>query len=591
MVIIYDIETSNVGGVDANTNRLKVLAYYNTETGEFAVLREHDKDRIKEITESFDVKVGFNNKAYDDVILRREGYRINGTIIDMYQIIKHREPIMKYKFKSKNLKNICKVLGLDTKSDDIDYSWLNSEETINENWEKIKKYIKQDIKITTELWEFLVDYFYPFGNEQLLNRNDIKNFKHISLSPSAYAYKVICNLANLKEEYLDVFSKVNYEGGYVSKPLKELVKGKIYCMDFNSAYTMGAYTQANLFEHKCLCCSEEEKYKGGKLFKLNGSYCTKKNGIIEKSLMMLYDTRQELKKKKDNKEYAYKVLLNVFYGICGNPSFKSVFNINTASDCTLMVRTMIKHARKRFGDAGYEIIYSDTDSVYLVDVYDNEALLMKVKDDLIKEIKDSVPFPNSRFDMGIDDRIKLMYFPGLKKKNYLYVTEDDRLVVKGLPIIKSNASSIGKHVFNTFLKNKILREGVVRVSKESLKENVFTALQNDITLAVVEWKTKKPEYYKLNSQIQAQISEKYGQGTHYLIPNNKGVGVGKGKSYCTIEEFRKNNLTIDDVDLSKVYSELQPFCEEKIEQQTTKIIKRRKNKVLRVNNVLERWIK
>jgi len=44
-----------------------------------------------------------------------------------------------------------------------------------------------------------------------------------------------------------------------------------------------------------------------------------------------------------------------------------------------------------------------------------------------------------------------------------------------------------------------------------------------------------------------------------LIPNLKHVGVGKGKSYCTLEEFKKEGLKINHIDLSNVWRELEYF--------------------------------
>ena len=86
-------------------------------------------------------------------------------------------------------------------------------------------------------------------------------------SPGTYAYKVICHLSGLEEKWPTTNQKerVEFEGGYVSKPINEIIKGKIYCFDFNSAYPH-AYMMINLFGYNCTCCKEKEKYNGKKLF-------------------------------------------------------------------------------------------------------------------------------------------------------------------------------------------------------------------------------------------------------------------------------------------------------------------------------------
>ena len=42
---------------------------------------------------------------------------------------------------------------------------------------------------------------------------------------------------------------------------------------------------------------------------------------------------------------------------------------------------------------------------------------------------------------------------------------------------------------------------------------------------------------------------------------NKKIGVGKSVKYCTMEQFKKNNLRVEDMDLSGVWSELSYFIE------------------------------
>jgi len=67
--------------------------------------------------------------------------------------------------------------------------------------------------------------------------------------------------------------------------------------------------------------------------------------------------------------------------------------------------------------------------------------------------------------------------------------------------------------------------------------------------------------------MQYQISEKYGEGRHFLIPNKKNIGIGKQKTtkkkigirHCTMEEFKEKGLTINDISLKHLLSHLKPF--------------------------------
>ena len=71
-------------------------------------------------------------------------------------------------------------------------------------------------------------------------------------------------------------------------------------------------------------------------------------------------------------------------------------------------------------------------------------------------------------------------------------------------------------------------------------------------------------YKKPESSIYAQISKEYfngADGVIKLIANDKIGKVGKGKKYCSISEAKEHKLTVKDLDLEKLWSELEPFIE------------------------------
>ena len=165
--------------------------------------------------------------------------------------------------------------------------------------------------------------------------------------------------------------------------------------------------------------------------------------------------------------------------------------------------------------------------------------------------------------MGIDDKIKLMYFPGLKKKNYLYITKDNKIKFKGLPIMKDNSSKLSTLVFDKIIKNNLLN-GIVKINTKQLRTILYNELEKDLSTAGLLYRTKKSNLYGDQSCLYAQISNKYGPGKHLLLANNKNIGVGKQKKYCTIKEFKDNGLTLEDINLDKTFSELQIFSENDI---------------------------
>ncbi len=72
--------------------------------------------------------------------------------------------------------------------------------------------------------------------------------------------------------------------------------------------------------------------------------------------------RLEYKKEKDERQYT-------IYGLLGNPAFASVSDFTAASDCTHLGRQWVNAARLHFAENGYAVLYTDTDSGYLVDPF------------------------------------------------------------------------------------------------------------------------------------------------------------------------------------------------------------------------------
>lgn len=154
-----------------------------------------------------------------------------------------------------------------------------------------------------------------------------------------------------------------------------------------------------------------------------------------------------------------------------------------------------------------------------------------------------------------------------KKKNYAYVYEEDgikKLEIVGLPIKKDNATPLGMKIFKEVLEPLILHNERAKFPKEFIDEQINNYLKNKdiLTLFAREFKVKPVNTYAENTGIHAQISLGYfnGQGgVINLIKNNKVGNAGKGDKYCTIEEALEAKLTIEELDLEKIYNELEPF--------------------------------
>lgn len=148
------------------------------------------------------------------------------------------------------------------------------------------------------------------------------------------------------------------------------------------------------------------------------------------------------------------------------------------------------------------------------------------------------------------------------KKNYVLVTIKDDVVIKNLGINKKSISPLAKKIFWDNLTPEI-KKGTIKFSKTYVKNLINELLDKDISLASMRKEVGPYEQYadKSPNCMSAQIAKHYGSGIHFMIPNSKmiGVGKGKGKRFCTIEEFKQHNMKVEDIDLENVWKELDYF--------------------------------
>ena len=352
-------------------------------------------------------------------------------------------------------------------------------------------------------------------------------------------------------------TKKSYSGGHHIEPRWDLVKGNIIEIDFASAYPH-AMMMCNLYS------PSKTGWNGNGYFKVDGVYNNNKRGKIELALNEILIERLNAKKNEEKaKNLSYKLIINSAYGITGNYKFKSLYNPVTAGDCTSIVRTLMKKLAKTIEENGFSCLYGFTDSIFVkVPESSNKEELMMVVDHFIKEVKSNVPFPLDTFKLDVEEEIKLIWF--VSKNNYLFLTNNNEIKYTSTILNKNTPKSVMK-VFEDYMKPKIIKTIDINFTEKELTEEIKKLLLENLEYAAEEHSVNNKEDYKFKSSIQYQISHKYGEGKHLLISNKKGVGVGKSKSYCSIEDFKTNKLTIEDIDIDKLMKSLDPFTKIKKE--------------------------
>lgn len=558
-VIIYDIETSSLNVLEA---KLKWFGAYSYKTKQYYIFNGKDKKEIKDLLESHKVLVSFNGIEYDNPILENccdvdFNYKV---IIDLYYVSKKRLSNMGIETKTYKLDDIVRTLKLDEEGKGkIDYNIFQKDEWTIEEIVEIKKYLVQDINLTKKLLEWFFEQFKPL--RAYLSQKDKDNYADIKASTASLAYRVICNIAGIPAEFSNDEDRVKHKipGGHHIEPRKDRARGNIISVDFVSAYPH-AIMQGNLFSKK------EEGWSGDGYYHLSKMYDNTKLGKTESALRQIFMERLKAKKEKDRiKNIAYKICINAIYGLTGNSAFKSLYNPYTASDCTSIVRTWMKKLAKTLEVNGFFVLYGFTDSV-MVEIPEglNKKRLMKVCDVFVKDCQKHLPFPQDTFKLEIDKEMKFIWF--VAKNCYLWIDKDNKIGYRST-LLDKNTPEIIMKLFNGYMTEKILREVDINFTEEELKKELINLVKDNLELSGELNSVKAANTYAVQSSIQYQIAETYGEGKHLLIPNTKGIGVGKAKTtkksigvrYCTLEDFKTNQLRVEDIDYNKMLEHLKPF--------------------------------
>ncbi len=595
--LIYDIETKTFGTPDPEKDELRLFGCYSYKTKKSYVLSNID-DIIK-IIKAHKYLVGFNTKNYDNPILKRFDINLDYKIfLDLFEIIKKRSGIIKTDngdilkdiLMSYSLDSITRVLGLVTDDEakmKFDYTLLNKPMWTPDEARLIKAYTERDIDITKRLYEFLESYFQSF--EEFLPDESIRKKHYLISSPASFGYQAVCKEMGWNVDYAkdDMEEGENILGGYVAYPAGEFFEDDMYYFDFASLYPTIMF-QCNIYGRKKLTdINDRPTWNGGGMWQVEGEYYSDVQEKISLMIKRWFEKRTQYKKEKNPKEYTYKILINLLYGILDKASMEKTYDKIGAGDVTRLGRQFIRYVRKRVREEGYINIMADTDSDVIKDVYHDKERLFTLIRKIADEIRHTLPFPSKHFDMKLEDEVKHFYFfkpkkedssddddinemddedfknkpLGLLKKNYIYVNTDGKVKIKNLGIRKKSNSELSKKIFWEYFVPQ-MKKGKHKFAKTYIRNLILELLEKNMSLIQIRYEVGPYSQYaeKSPNSIHAQISQRYGSGVHFLIPNNR-IGVGKDKKYCTMDEFKQNNLRFDNIDLDNVWNELGYFIQ------------------------------
>jgi DNA polymerase I len=245
-----------------------------------------------------------------------------------------------------------------------------------------------------------------------------------------------------------VIKNKKYRGGLVVDP-KEGIHFDVVVMDFASLYP--SIIKVKNLSYETVRCSHEE-CKKNTIPQTNHWACTKRNGLTSIIIGSLRDLRVNYYKSLSKKEtlseeqrqqytvvsQALKVILNASYGVMGAEIFPLYF-LPAAEATTAIGRYTILETIKKCEAIGVEVLYGDTDSIFIKNPSEQQIQTM---------------IEQAKADHGVDLEIDKTYrycVLSNRKKNYLGVTKDGKVDVKGLTGKKSHTPAFIKKLFYELL--------------------------------------------------------------------------------------------------------------------------------------------
>ncbi len=329
-----------------------------------------------------------------------------------------------------------------------------------------------------------------------------------------------------------------FRGGLVVEP-QVGIHFDVTVMDFASLYP--SIIKVKNLSYETVRCSHDE-CKKNTIPQTNHWVCTKKNGLTAVLIGSLRDLRVNYYKNMAKKDtltaeerqlftvvsQALKVILNASYGVMGAEIFPLYF-LPAAEATTATGRHIIQSTINKCKESGIDVLYGDTDSLF-------------VKKPTPKQIEDIISSAkiDHNVELEIDKEYRYVVLSG-RKKNYLGVTKNGKVDVKGLTGKKSHTPPFIKTLFYEILdilskiktveefesaKNKISDKIAQCARKVQAKEIPLQDLVFNVMLskAPKDYTKTVPQHIRAAKQLESIREIKKGDIISYVkIVNKPGV--------------------------------------------------------------------
>ncbi len=309
------------------------------------------------------------------------------------------------------------------------------------------------------------------------------------------------------------------EGAYVKTP-EAGIYNEMAVFDFRGLYP--SIIIANNIDNSTICkgCSDYYESPIGIRFRKSPQ------GIIPKALKLLIAERSDVKKRykkdPDNKSLAarsqaLKIIANSFYGYLGYARSRW-YSRDCAASVTAYGRETITNTIKDAEDNGFKVIYSDTDSIFLL----MQGKTKEQAQSFMTSINRKLP---GAMELELEDFYMRGVFVGKKgksesgaKKKYALLSESGRIKIKGFELVRRDWSNIARETQKKVLE-AILKEGskekalgivkdTVKMLKDGNAELKDLVIHTQLRKAIDKYDNTSPELEAAKKAIAGNVKAK-----------------------------------------------------------------------------------
>ncbi|MGC9057601.1 MAG: DNA-directed DNA polymerase [Candidatus Micrarchaeia archaeon] len=593
----FDIETYNPRGVPipredpilmlsyARDKTVKAITYKKSENAD-SILVRNEKELIDRFCktirdENVDILFGYNSSDFDlpyllerakvlgtslvigrdnsSFTIRKTGLfskvSVVGRVhIDVYHMVRFLANIGALKTNTYTLGEVyMEMLGKSKKEirkNDIWKMW-NEDKTR----EELIAYSLDDAVATYELGMKILPIFIEIAKVSAITLDDA-----VSSTTGQLVEAVLLSEAHKrgilppnkpKEAVVDAREEEPIEGAYVKTPPPGIYE-KIAVFDFRSLYP-SIIVSHNISPEtfNCNCCSNEEAYISPEGHK----FCSKKRGLIPDVLSTILRHRAMLKKQlksldKESTDYAYayarqyafKIIANSFYGMLRYVRARWYCK-ECAAATTAWERYYIKDVIRRAEEEGFNVLYADTDSLFVV--YEKEEDAIRFMNGVNKTLPKDM-------ELELEDFYTRGVFVSKKservgaKKKYALLSKSGKIKIRGFELVRRDWSNIAKETQRHIL-DAVLREGNVDKARKIVMEVLKDLREKRVPLSKLVIYTvlrKKPKEYKaMGPEVSAAIKA-IQRGIHideghmigYVIRSGRGSVSDRAELVDFVEE-------------------------------------------------------